>query len=94
MIQVIREFIDKNTGKFMRVGAIMSNETTQRENELVSKGFAKKLKEEKTIEPKKEEVVEEVIDKVEKEVIEEIEEVKQEEVKEVKPKTTKKKVVD
>lgn len=89
MIQVIREFIDKNTGKFMRVGAIMSNETTQRENELVSKGFAKKLKEEKTIEPKKEEVVEEVIDKVEKEVIEEIEV-----IKEVKPKTTKKKVVD
>lgn len=89
MIQVIREFIDKNTGKFMRVGAIMSNETTQRENELVSKGFAKKLKEEKTIEPKEEKVVKEVIDKVEKEVIEEIEE-----VKEVKPKTTKKKVVD
>ena len=59
MIQVIREFIDKNTGKFMRVGAIMSNETTQRENELVSKGFAKKLKEEKN-EILEEEIKEEV----------------------------------
>ena len=58
-MEVIREFIDKNTGKFMRVGAIMSNETTQRENELVSKGFAKKLKEEKN-EILEEEIKEEV----------------------------------
>lgn len=78
MIKVTREYKDKNTKKLVRAGAILSNETVEREKELISKGYAVKI--EKT---EQDDIIEETN---EEEVVEEI--------VEKKPKATKKKVVD
>jgi len=49
MIRVIKKFKDKNTGHLMQIGDVISDASIEREEEIISLGYAEKIKEKKEI---------------------------------------------